>query len=100
MFNVKIHTDLIELAPQFIENRRRELLAMLEANEQGDSDKLRRINHDIRGVSLSYGFVGLHVLSHALVDKYTDKLTCSYLIKDMLHYLDNVVISEDKDLAF
>jgi len=54
--NVRVDPSVVELMPQFIANRRKDLDAMGNALQSGDLAVIREVGHNIRCFSRVYGF--------------------------------------------
>src|SRR5471030_3333391 len=55
-FVVRGNPKFADLIPAFLQNRRQDVVAMLEALERGDFPTVERLGHDMKGVGESYGF--------------------------------------------
>lgn len=53
---VHVDTDLEDLIPGFLENRRNDVKSMLEALNQGDYETIRILGHSMKGSGGGYGF--------------------------------------------
>lgn len=53
---VIIDSDLEELIPGFLENRKRDLVSLREALNKGEHDVMQSIGHSLKGVGGGYGF--------------------------------------------
>jgi HPt (histidine-containing phosphotransfer) domain-containing protein len=53
---VQADPDLSELIPGFLENRRKDVMAIKDAVERGDFDKIRILGHSMKGSGGGYGF--------------------------------------------
>jgi HPt (histidine-containing phosphotransfer) domain-containing protein len=54
------------LLPRFLEHRRRDVVAIRAALEQGDFETIARIGHNMAGTGVSYGFPELGTLGARL----------------------------------
>ncbi len=63
---VKVNIDLIDLIPQFVTNRKNEILKLKLALEDKNFEELRRAGHTLKGVCGSYGFKELGELGREL----------------------------------
>jgi CheY-like chemotaxis protein/drug/metabolite transporter superfamily protein YnfA len=54
--DVAVDAAMEDLIPEFIDSRRKLLLAMLHANESGEREEVRRIAHQLSGSFALYGF--------------------------------------------
>jgi HPt (histidine-containing phosphotransfer) domain-containing protein len=64
--NGGIEDEIRRLAPQYLENRRRELDEIRGALDRGDFERLGRIGHRLRGNAKTYGFAELSELGTRL----------------------------------
>jgi CheY-like chemotaxis protein/HPt (histidine-containing phosphotransfer) domain-containing protein len=92
---VRIHLELKPLIPYFIDDCRKELIALRDAFTRSDFDIVSRLGHSIKGASRNYGFsvlgqIGLEI-EMAGKDKNTDKIY--KLILRFSDYLDHVQIT-------
>lgn len=53
---VVIDSDLEDLIPGFLENRKQDLERLQEAAKRGDAGTLQSIGHSLKGVGGGYGF--------------------------------------------
>ena len=53
---IQVDTDLEDLIPGFLQNRRNDLQLMQAASAAGDFAELRRLGHIMKGVGSGYGF--------------------------------------------
>ena len=53
---VVVDSDLEELIPGFMENRKQDLHSLKNALETGDHDAMQSIGHSLKGVGGGYGF--------------------------------------------
>jgi HPt (histidine-containing phosphotransfer) domain-containing protein len=54
--SVRVASELRELLPRFLANRRLDLEQLREALARGDFEEARRIGHSLRGAGGGYGF--------------------------------------------
>jgi HPt (histidine-containing phosphotransfer) domain-containing protein len=54
--DVVIDEDMMELIPEFLDNRRADVVLLREALASGDRGTVRRIGHSLKGVGGMYGF--------------------------------------------
>jgi HPt (histidine-containing phosphotransfer) domain-containing protein len=62
----RIDADLIDLVPGYIENRRKDVLAILDALGRGDMECVWIIGHSMKGSGGGYGFHTVSELGAAL----------------------------------
>lgn len=53
---VRVDPDLIDLIPVFLQNRRRDAIAIKGALARGDMERIRVIGHSMKGSGSGYGF--------------------------------------------
>lgn len=53
---VKVHRELAELIPQFIQNRNADIKSMKDALIPGDYEFIQRIGHGMKGAGGGFGF--------------------------------------------
>lgn len=53
---VRVDAEIADMIPQFLANRRRDVVLLREAIARGDSDAVRRAGHILKGVGGGYGF--------------------------------------------
>jgi len=91
---VVIDEDLEMLIPEFLENRRKDVLNIMHALEKGDFETVRNIGHIIKGVGGGYGFGAITdmgvVLETAAESQDVDKIRVQ--IDKLSFYLDNIDI--------
>ena len=86
---VRVDPDLADLIPGFIENRRKDIAAIIEALDNGDFEPVRSLGHSMKGAGGGYGFDAISDMGAALetaaksedsdsVRRHTDELS-SYL---------------------
>jgi HPt (histidine-containing phosphotransfer) domain-containing protein len=63
---VEVDTDLLDLVPGFLDNRRADLASICDALERGDYRGIHRIGHNLKGDSGALGFDGLGVVGREL----------------------------------
>lgn len=97
MFKVIVDEELIHLIPQFIANRIVDIDSMILAAEDWDFIKIKHINHNIRGIAISYGFVHLESLSRRLSENIENLETIVLILNEMKYYINNVDYSADLD---
>jgi HPt (histidine-containing phosphotransfer) domain-containing protein len=63
---VTVDADILDLAEDFLRNRRREADRARDAAARADLDVLRRIGHELKGTAGSYGFGDLSTIGASL----------------------------------
>lgn len=91
---VTVDSDLEDLIPGFLENRRRDAAALQAALDEGRIDTLRSIGHSLKGVGGGYGFhelskIGAEIENHAMSGELSG---IGGLITRMHDYLNRVIV--------
>src|SRR5437879_13204997 len=58
--------DIAELIPGFLENRRKDIAAMLDSVQRGDFETVRVLGHSMKGAGGGYGFDAITEIGAAL----------------------------------
>lgn len=89
-----IDSDLEELIPEFLENRRNDTAAMRGAAEVGDFETIRVLGHDMKGCGAGYGFDGITNLGESLEQAAKDqnKPEIRDLVQELNDYLEIVEV--------
>ena len=76
---------LADLVPMFVEQRKRDLKAMIEALSVSDFEAIERFGHNVKGTGASYGFPALTKLGSALQQAASTKDTkiCEQILQKM-----------------
>src|SRR2546428_9911776 len=53
---VRVASEIAELIPGFLQNRRKDIAAMLDAVQQGDFETVRLLGHSMKGAGGGDGF--------------------------------------------
>ena len=56
---VGVDSDLEDLIPGYLENRKDDIQSILEALQDGDYEKIRLLAHSMKGSGGGYGFVSI-----------------------------------------
>lgn len=91
---VTIDSDLEDLIPGFLQNRRNDTEALRTAMAGGKADTLQSIGHSLKGVGGGYGFHGLSEIGAEIERKAKggDLAGVGESINRMIEYLDRVEI--------
>jgi HPt (histidine-containing phosphotransfer) domain-containing protein len=92
---VRIDSDVLDLAQDFLEHRRRSIPNARAALAAGDWDLLRRLGHELKGTAGSYGFsdlsaVGVELEEAAVME---DPDTAADAVERIANYLEWVIIT-------
>jgi HPt (histidine-containing phosphotransfer) domain-containing protein len=84
----------MDLIPQYLANRRKELDALDSAIAQGDFDLIQSIGHKLKGNAGSYGFDALTTLGDSFeqAGKNRDLDSAKNCLVQYSQYLDNVYV--------
>lgn len=91
---VIVDPELEELVPVFLASREREQNQLRDALEAEDADALRRLGHQIKGASGSYGFDELGEVGAALekAGEAEDLVACGALVARIADYVARVEV--------
>lgn len=92
---VTIDSDLEDLIPGFLENRRKDVNLLNEALAAGKIDTLKSIGHSLKGVGGGYGFQELSTIGAEIekIAKAGGTAGVQELIDSMADYLDKVDVT-------
>jgi HPt (histidine-containing phosphotransfer) domain-containing protein len=92
---VTIDSDLEDLIPGFLENRRKDVNLLNEALAAGKIDTLKSIGHSLKGVGGGYGFQELSTIGAEIekIAKAVGTAGVRELIDSMADYLDKVDVT-------
>jgi len=63
---IRVDPEIAELIPGFLENRRKDIAAMLDAVQRGDFETVRVLGHSMKGAGGGYGFDAITEIGSAL----------------------------------
>lgn len=89
---VHIDSDLEELIPGYLDNRRRDIQSMLEALERGDYETIRVLGHSMKGSGGGYGFDPITEIGSCLEQgaKARDREGVQKWVGELLSYLEGI----------
>ena len=89
-----VDSDLMELIPGFLENRRQDARAVIEGVEQKDFEIIRVLGHDMKGSGGGYGFDAITDIGQSLEQAANDENPTEILklAKELATYLERVEI--------
>ena len=95
----RIDADLIDLVPGYIENRRKDVLAILDALGRGDMESVRILGHSMKGSGGGYGFHAVSEVGAALEQaaKASDGDAVTRALARLQDYLARVEVVCDPD---
>jgi HPt (histidine-containing phosphotransfer) domain-containing protein len=91
---VSIDADLEDLIPGYLENRREDCQATLQALERGDYETIRVLGHTMKGTGGGYGFDAITEMGKTLEEaaKRNEPAVIRQTVSDLAHYLQAVEI--------
>lgn len=91
---VIIDSDLEELIPGFLENRKKDLLSLKKALEKKDHEIMRSIGHSLKGVGGGYGFEEISRLGSEVENsaKASNQDLLEELVGELDDYLNRIQI--------
>lgn len=95
----RIDADLIDLVPGYVENRRKDVLAILDALGRGDMECVWIIGHSMKGSGGGYGFPTVSEVGAALEQaaKDSDGDAVRTALERLQDYLARVEVVCDPD---
>src|SRR6266852_5369810 len=94
---IRVDPEIAELIPGFLENRRKDIAAMLDAVQRGDFETVRILGHSMKGAGGGYGFDVITEIGAALEQAAKQRNAAE--IRDRVHelsrYLDRVEVISD-----
>jgi response regulator RpfG family c-di-GMP phosphodiesterase len=91
---VRANPRITDLIPGFLQNRREDVIAMLDALDRGEFKTVQRLGHGMKGAGGSYGFQSITdigaALEHAAESADTD--ASRKWVGELSRYLDRVEI--------
>jgi HPt (histidine-containing phosphotransfer) domain-containing protein len=93
---IVIHADpdLADLIPGFLENRRKDVLAITEAMARGDLERVRILGHSMKGSGGGYGFETITEVGGALEEaaRIQDTEAIRHALTRLEHYLEQIQV--------
>lgn len=91
---VHVDSDLEELIPGYLDNRRRDVQSMLEALARGDYETIRVLGHSMKGSGGGYGFDPITEIGSCLerAAKARDREGLQKWVGELLSYLDGIEV--------
>lgn len=91
---VEIDIDLQDLIPQFLENRRKDLIQLELLVAQNDLPSISQLAHKIKGAAAGYGFAELSEYASQMetAAKKNDASPLPDLIKKMKSHFSNIEV--------
>ena len=90
----RVDSDLTELIPGFMENRRQDVRAIVEGVERKDFEVIRVLGHDMKGSGGGYGFDTITDLGRCLekAARGENPTEILKLARELANYLERVEI--------
>ena len=94
---IHVDPDIAELIPGFLENRRKDIAAMLDAVQQGDFESVQVLGHSMKGAGGGYGFDAITEIGAALEQaaKQRNAVEIRNRVHELSRYLDQVEVVRD-----
>jgi len=94
---VRVASEIAELIPGFLQNRRKDIAAMLDAVQRGDFETVRLLGHSMKGAGGGYGFDAITEIGAALEQaaKGRNRESIGKSLRDLSSYLDRVEVASD-----
>ncbi len=94
---IRVDPDIAELIPGFLENRRKDIVAMLDAVQRGDFETVRLLGHSMKGAGGGYGFDAITEIGAALEQaaKQRNAAEIRNRVHELSRYLDRVEVISD-----
>lgn len=91
---VRIDEDLAEIAPGYLENRRKDVELLPQMLAQGDFQSLRVLGHRMKGSGAGYGFDGVSDIGRIIEEaaKQENREGVSQGISALVAYLENLEV--------
>jgi signal transduction histidine kinase/CheY-like chemotaxis protein len=91
---VHVDSELKDLIPGFLENRRKDVKTLEEAMAKGDYEAIRKLGHTMKGAGGGYGFDTITDIGKSLEDAAKEKNTKEIRkrVGELLDYLERVEV--------
>lgn len=93
-FKVEVDPDIADLVPQFLENRKKDMLSLEELIESKNIYAISQLAHKIKGSAAGYGFEELSRIAAKMEEaaKQNDLFSIQKLFSDASKYLQDVEV--------
>lgn len=91
---IQVDLGLKDLIPEYLENRRKDILTIRDAMSHNDFDTITQLAHKFKGSGGGYGFTRLSELGRK-IEKDSDKKDASSIqksIADLEYYLNHIEV--------
>jgi HPt (histidine-containing phosphotransfer) domain-containing protein len=94
---VRANPKFADLIPGFLQNRRQDVIAMLDALDRGNFETVESLGHGMKGAGDSYGFQAITDIGAALEQtaESADTDASRKWVGELSRYLDRVEIISD-----
>ncbi len=94
---VRANPKFADLIPGFLQNRRQDVIAMLDALDRGDFETVESLGHGMKGAGGSWGFQAITDIGAALEQaaESADTDASRKWVGELSRYLDRVEIVSD-----
>lgn len=94
---VRVDPEIAELIPGFLQNRRKDIAAMLDAVQRSDFETVRVLGHSMKGAGGGYGFDAITEIGAALEEaaKQRNAAEVRDRVNELSRYLDRVEVISD-----
>jgi signal transduction histidine kinase/DNA-binding response OmpR family regulator len=94
---VRANPKFADLIPEFLQNRRQDVIAMLDALDRGDFETVESLGHGMKGAGGNYGFQAITDIGAALEQaaESADTDASRKWVGELSRYLDRVEIVSD-----
>jgi CheY-like chemotaxis protein/HPt (histidine-containing phosphotransfer) domain-containing protein len=94
---VRANPKFADMMPGFLQNRRQDVIAMLDALDRGDFETVESLGHGMKGAGESFGFAAITDIGAALEQaaESADTDTSRKWVGELSSYLDHVEIVSD-----
>ncbi|CAB1074345.1 hypothetical protein D1AOALGA4SA_2164 [Olavius algarvensis Delta 1 endosymbiont] len=91
---IRVDSDLEDLIPGFLENRRRDITAIFEALERSDYDYIAGTGHTMKGVGGGYGFDAITDIGGSIeaAAQQKDPVKIKHCLDELSNYLQCIEI--------
>jgi hypothetical protein len=94
---IKVNSDIIDLIPRFLDNRRREISKLREDLRRSDFKSIYIIGHNLAGTGSGYGFVRLTEIGRIIESaaKAEDSRNIQTAVDELESFLSRVEVVND-----
>lgn len=91
---IEIDEDLKDLVPQFIENRKKDIVTLQNLVANNEFDSIAQLSHKIKGAAAGYGFKNLSDLAAKMevAAKENNHQTANQLAQDIENHFSNIEV--------